>query len=133
MTGSCVGRGIYRQIFRDLHPRVEFKSSGGKDELERAAQIASVIAPGTHILKLRDRDTLTPESRTRHLESDPNLRVLCRHSLESYLLDDEVLEVLVAFRVEDAYGKLKAARDGAILPNGSAGAMGECSVLLRMF
>ena len=37
---------IYRQIFRDLHPRVEFKSSGGKDELGRAAAIASVIAPG---------------------------------------------------------------------------------------
>ena len=119
---------IYRQIFRDLHPRVEFKSSGGKGELERAAQIASVIAPGTHILKLRDRDTLTPESRTRHLESDPNLRVLKRHSLESYLLDDEVLEVLVAdrgTRVEDPVGDLKAARDGAILPNGSAkGALG---------
>ena len=119
---------IYRQVFRDLHPRVEFKSSGGKGELERAAQIASVIAPGTHILKLRDRDTLTPESRTRHLESDPNLRVLKRHSLESYLLDDEVLEVLVAdrgTRVEDPVGDLKAARDGAILPNGSAkGALG---------
>ena len=120
---------IYRQIFRDLHPRVEFKSSGGKGELERAAQIASVIAPGTRILKLRDRDSLTSESRTRHLESDPNLRVLNRHSLESYLLDNEVLEMLVAergTRVEDAYSKLKVARDGAILPNGSAkGALGS--------
>ena len=119
---------IYREIFRDLYPRVEFKSSGGKNELDRAAQIASVIAPGTNILKLRDRDTLTPESRTRHLESDPNLRVLCRHSLESYLLDDEVLEALVGdrgFRVVNAYDKLKVARDEAILPNGSAkGALG---------
>ena len=114
---------IYRQIFRDLHPRVEFKSSGGKGELDRAAAIASVIAPGTELLKLRDRDDLTLENRTRLLEKDPNLRVLERHSLESYLLDDEVLEVLVAdrgTRVEDAYGELKAARDGAILPNGSA-------------
>ena len=59
---------IYRQIFRDRHPRVEFKSSGGKSELERAAAIASVIAPGTHILKLRDRDDLSPEGRTRLLE-----------------------------------------------------------------
>ena len=119
---------IYRQIFRDLHPRAEFKSSGGKGDLERAAQIASVIAPGTHILKLRDRDTLATESRTRLLENDPNLRVLERHSLESYLLDDEVLEVLVAergTRVEDAVGELKSARDGAILPDGSAkGALG---------
>ena len=119
---------IYRQIFRDLHPRVEFKSSGGKGELERAAQIASVIAPGTRLLKLRDRDDLTPENRTRLLQSDSNLRVLERHSLESYLLDDEVLEALVGDRgtcVENAVDKLKAARDRAIRPNGSAkGALG---------
>ena len=119
---------IYRQVFRDLHPRVEFKSSGGKGDLEQAAQIASVIAPGTRLLKLRDRDDLTPENRTRLLKSDPNLRVLERHSLESYLLDDEVLEALVGdrgTRVEDAVDKLKVARDGAIRPNGSAkGALG---------
>ena len=119
---------IYRQIFRDMHPRVEFRSSGGKGELDLAAAIASVIAPGTYILKLRDRDDLSPESRTRLLENDPNLRVLERRSLESYLLDDEVLEALVNDRnnrVENAVGKLKAARDGAIRPNGSAkGAIG---------
>ena len=119
---------IYRQIFRDLHPRVEFKSSGGKGELEKAAAIASVIAPGTFILKLRDRDDLTPDGRTRLLAGDPNLRVLERRSLESYLLDDEVLEVLVGdrgSRVDNAIHELKVARDGAIRPNGSAkGALG---------
>ena len=120
--------GIYRQIFRDLHPRVEFKSIGGKGELKQAAAIASVIAPGTYILKLRDRDYLTPESRTRLLASDPSLRVLERRSLESYLLDDEVLEALVGdrgIRVENAVDELRKARDGAIRPNGSVkGALG---------
>ena len=114
---------IYRQIFRDMHPRVEFKSSGGKGELKKAADIASVIAPGTVILKLRDRDDLTPDNRARLLTSDPTLRVLQRHSLESYLLDDEVLEALVAdrgTRVRNAVDKLRKARDVAILPNGSA-------------
>ena len=119
---------IYRQVFRDLYPPVEFKSSGGKGDLDQAAAIASVIAPGTHILKLRDRDELTTESRIRLLEKDPNLRVLRRHSLESYLLDDEVLEALVVARgarAENALCKLKAARDGTIKPNGSAkGALG---------
>ncbi len=86
---------IYRQIFRDMHPRVEFRSSGGKADLELAAALASVIAPGTHILKLRDRDDLSPEGRTRLLEHDPALRVLAHRSLESYLLHDEVLEALV--------------------------------------
>ena len=56
------------------------------------------------------------------------LRVLERRSLESYLLDDEVLEALVSdrgVRVENAVDELKAARDGAIRPNGSAkGALG---------
>ena len=119
---------IYRQIFRDLHPRVEFKSSGGKGELNRAAAIASVIAPGTAILKLRDRDDLTLESRTHLLKDDPTLRILERHSLESYLLDDEVLEALVderGTRVDNALDELKVVRDGAIRPNGSAkGALG---------
>ena len=119
---------IYQQIFRDLLPRVEFKSSGGKGELDRAVAIASVIAPGTNILKLRDRDDLTPENRTRLIEKDPSLRILKRRSLESYLLDDEVLEALVVergTRVDDAVDKLKEAREEAILPNGSAkGALG---------
>ena len=114
---------IYRQIFRDMHPRVEFKSSGGKGDLGKAAAIASVIAPGTHILRLRDRDDLPSEHRCRLLAQDPDLRVLKLRSLESYLLDDEVLEALVASRgprVENALDQLKAARDAAISPNGSA-------------
>ena len=114
---------IYRQIFNDLHPRLEFRSSGGKGELEQAVQIASLIAPGTQLLKLRDRDDLTPENRARLLTDDPNLRVLERHSLESYLLDDEVLEALVldrGSRAQNALAELRAARDGAIRPNGSA-------------
>ena len=119
---------IYRQIFHDIHPRVEFKSSGGRSDLDQAAAIASVIAPGTRILKLRDRDDLTVENRLRLLERDPNLRVLKRRSLESYLLNDDVLIALVEDRgprVENALDQLKVARDEATLPNGSAkGAIG---------
>ena len=126
---------IYRQIFRELMTRVEFRSSGGKGELERAASIASVIAPGTCILKLRDRDDLTPDGRIRFLEDDPNLRVLKRRSLESYLLDDEVLQALVderVTRVTNAVGELKEARDRAIRSNGSAkGAIGAVFSVAR--
>lgn len=119
---------IYRKIFRDLYQRVEFVSSGGKGDLDQAAAIAAVIAPGTRLLKLRDRDDLTHDDRARLLADDASLRVLERHSLESYLLDDEVLEALVAARgsrVENAVEDLKAVRDQAIRPNGSAkGALG---------
>ena len=119
---------IYRRIFSDLYQLVEFKSSGGKRELEHATAIAAVIAPGTRLLKLRDRDDITPEHRERLLADDPSLRVLQRRSLESYLLDDAVLEALVSARgsrVDDALGHLKAVRDEAMRPNGSAkGALG---------
>ena len=113
---------IYRHIFRDLYQRVEFKSSGGKSDLGRAAAMAAVIAPGTRLLRLRDGDDLTPEHRLRLLEDEPALRVLKRYSLESYLLDDEVLEALVSDRgslSDDALAELKAVRDEARLPSGS--------------
>lgn len=114
---------IYREVFRDLYQWVEFKSGGGKGELKRAAAVAAVLAPGTRILRLRDRDDLTAEHRRRLLADDPDLRVLERRSLESYILDDEVLEALVAARgagSDNAVEELKDARDGAMLPNGSA-------------
>ena len=113
---------IYRQVFHDLYQRVEFKSSGGKSDLGRAAAMAAVIAPGTRLLRLRDGDDLPPEHRLRLLEDEPDLRVLKRYSLESYLLDDEVLEALVGDRdslSDDALAELKAVRDEARLPSGS--------------
>ncbi|MDE0440413.1 MAG: AAA family ATPase [bacterium] len=132
--GSISGRftawdaRIYRQIFRHLHQRVEFVSGGGKGDLETAAAIAAVIAPGTRLLKLRDRDDLTEEHRNRLLADDTSLRVLQRRSLESYLVDDEVLEALVAargIRTDNGLSRLKATRDLALQPTGSAkGALG---------
>lgn len=114
---------VYRQIFRDLYQQVDFKSSGSKTDLDRAAAIAAVLAPGTRVLKLRDRDSLTSAHRARLLAEDPSLRVLERRSLESYLLDDEVLEALVrdrGSRQVDALGQLQSARDEYLRPNGSA-------------
>ena len=114
---------IYRQIFADMYQSLEFRSVGGKGDLSHAASIAAVIAPGTRILKLRDLDGLTQEHRARLLREDPDLRVLKRRSLETYLLDDEVLNALVCergSRVSDALNALQAARDAAIQSNGSA-------------
>ncbi len=120
---------IYRQIFQHFHQRVDFLSSGGKGELDEAARIAAVIAPGTQVLRLRDRDDLTETHRSRILGEDPNLRILKRRSLESYLVDDEVLEKLVEGRgdsTDNALQQLKTAREAATQPNGSAkGAIGK--------
>ena len=113
---------IYRQIFADMHQSLEFRSVGGKGDLSYAALIAAVIAPGTRILKLRDLDDLTPERCAQLLSEDSDLRVLKRRSLESYLLDDEVLNALASQRggrVDDALDQLKTSRESAIRPNGS--------------
>lgn len=119
---------IYRHIFADLYQSVEFRSIGSKAELDQAASIAAAIAPGTRVLKLRDLDDLPLEHRTRLLEADSNLRVLKRRSLESYLLDDEVLDALVSergCRKDDALEQLRSSRDLISQPNGSMkGALG---------
>ena len=114
---------VYQQIFAHLHQRVDFISAGGKGNLEAAAALAAVIAPGTRLLQLRDRDDLTDEARARLLNDDPTLRILKRRSLESYLVDDEVLEALVqqrGARTPDAIDQLRAVRDQYIRPNGCA-------------
>ncbi len=119
---------VYREIFSGWHQRVEFVSGGGKGELDSAAAIAAVVAPGTRVLKLRDRDDLTDEHRERLLEDDTALRILRRRSLESYLLDDEILGKLVESRGGSngaALEELVKARDTAMKTNGSAkGALG---------
>lgn len=119
---------IYRQIFLDKYQSVEFRSIGSKSELDQAASIAAVIAPGTRILKLRDCDDLTTDHRNRMLDEDRDLRILKRRSLESYLLDDEVLDALVSERgsgTTDALERLQNSRDAATKQNGSMkGALG---------
>ena len=119
----------YRQIFRHLYQRVDFVSCGGKGQLDVASEIAAVIAPGTRVLRLRDRDGLTDDDRCRLLALENNLRILKRYSLESYLLDNEVLARLVVERgdsVGDALSQLEAARDRSIEASGKAkAALGE--------
>lgn len=76
----------------------DFLSCGGKAELSAAARIASAIAPGAEIVRLRDRDTLPDAERVRLLDEDLQLRVLDEYSIESYLLNDEILHILQAER-----------------------------------
>ena len=113
---------IYRQIFGHLFQTVDFVSCGSNTHLFQASSIARVVAPGTRILRLRDRDSLTDTDRLELLSKDPDLRVLERYSIESYLVDDEVLESLVSTRgcvVENALISLQEARDRARKRNGS--------------
>ena len=84
---------IYRSIFAEEFPDVEFLSVGNSSEVKRDhAGIASaieVLAPGTRILRLIDRDEHTDDE-IASLQKR-NIRVLNRRNIESYLLADEVL------------------------------------------
>ncbi|WP_419552019.1 AAA family ATPase [Candidatus Poriferisodalis sp.] len=129
-TGNAAwDQRCYRQIFRNLYQRVDFVPCGGKGQLNAASEIAAVIAPGTRVLRLRDRDDLPDDDRKRLLSQDSHLRILQRNSLESYLLDDEVLAKLVTERgdrVGTALMKLQSARDHSVTARGSAkAALGE--------
>lgn len=86
---------IYRGIFQLRYPQVEFVSVGGKAELQSAEEIATVVAPGSARLRLRDRDSMTMAGRKQALDADPSLRILGRRSLENYLVDNEVIDKLV--------------------------------------
>lgn len=109
---------VYRRIFGQVELSTEFISCGGKAELGAAERLAMAISPGSTVRRLRDRDQLTAESRAQMLADDASLRILSKFSLESYLLEDDVLDALVQSRGGDA-ALLRQARDGAVSPDGS--------------
>ena len=87
---------VYRTIFADEMPNVEFLSVGNSGEVKRdhlgVANAIEVIAPGTQIVRLVDRDE--------HLDKEVDLlreqgvRVLSRRNIECYLLADDILQRL---------------------------------------
>lgn len=109
---------VYTAIFGERHLGTDFISCGGKAELAAAARLARAIAPGADVFRVRDRDQLTESDRDRLMGEDASLRILERFSLESYLLDDEILTKLAKERVGDAT-QLIAARDKVRESSGS--------------
>lgn len=86
----------YDRIFSDQYPDSAFLSVGnvdevGEDKLEFGPAVITLIE-GVEIVKLIDRDDRSSEEIS---ESEANgVTVLPRRNLESYLLDDEILEKL---------------------------------------
>jgi len=84
----------YRKIFSHEIAEVDFLSLGSagevqKDQIGLASGIQALV-PGTTVVKLIDRDDRSKQE-VEELREE-NVRVLSRRHLESYLLDDEVLE-----------------------------------------
>ena len=79
----------YNKIFSVKFPGAKFISAGGKKELENYVPVIHAVAKGADVSILRDRDNATEEGIAKMEEE--GIRVLRRHEIENYLLDDEVL------------------------------------------
>lgn len=108
---------ILEVAFGNRFPEVSFVSVGGKGDLTAAAEnFVAAAASGTRLLRIRDRDDLADEGRSRLLAEDPSLRIWSRRSLESYLLDEQILTAVAhTFGGDDEHARqLIEARDVAI-------------------
>ena len=87
----------YESIFETTFPETQFIPGGNALEVagddRGIAYALGVLTQGSEVVKLIDRDSLSPEEAA-DLRKD-GVRVLSRRNLESYLFDDEVLRALV--------------------------------------
>jgi hypothetical protein len=121
--GSGFDATCYRAIFSRDFPEVEFISVGNSHEVrgDRVGVGAAVeiLSPGTTVLRLIDRDDRSEAERAQL--ATQGVRVLSRRSIESYLLDDEILSLLCSSVDKmEAFPEIKAVRDRAIATNGQA-------------
>ena len=86
----------YRVIFNEEYPDTDFLSIGNEFEVRtdrlQIGQAIQTLVSGTAILRVVDRDNRTSDEIEALGRSGVN--VLSKRSLESYLLDDEVLSRL---------------------------------------
>jgi len=97
-SGGFADARVFRRIFDDEFPDVEFVSMGGVNEVEKdgklIATVLEQVLDGIEIFRVIDRDDQSAtqvEERKR-----AGFRVLSRRHLESYLFDEEVLQLLCA-------------------------------------
>ena len=87
---------IYRAVFAEEYPEVEFLSVGNSGEVKNDHQgvgdAIGVIAPGTQVHRLVDRDEHSDEEVV--LLRQQGVRVLSRRNIECYLLADDILQRL---------------------------------------
>ena len=86
----------YRNIFKDPYPEVRFVSLGARGNVEKSVTAANLainkITRSAKVIGIVDRDKATCGEIKRNAEK--GIRTLSRTTIESYLLDDEVLTKL---------------------------------------
>ncbi|MBZ7954946.1 AAA family ATPase [Campylobacter molothri] len=94
---------IYNNIFNKKYPNVTFISGGNcedlKQNIHQGVKLLEFILPKTKIIKLIDRDTHADEE-IKDLNKQ-NIIVLNKTNLETYLLDDEILELFCRDKFQD--------------------------------
>ena len=87
---------VYRTVFAEEYPDVEFLSVGNSGEVKNdrhgVGEAIGVIAPGTQVRRLVDRDEHSDEEIA--LLRQQGVRVLSRRNIECYLLANDILQRL---------------------------------------
>ena len=86
----------YERIFEATFPETQFVPGGNaldvSGDKRGIAYALGVLTQGSQVIKLIDRDSLSPEEVAEKMKD--SVRVLSRRNLESYLFDDEALRAL---------------------------------------
>ena len=86
----------YKNIFKDRYPEIDFVSLGARGNVEKSVTAANLaiekIVKRAKVIGIIDRDQATEGEIKRNAKK--GIRTLSRTSIESYLLDDEVLAKL---------------------------------------
>lgn len=96
-TRKSFDSGIYSTIFENTHPEAYFLSGGSCEEIinkldANLGEVLKVLLKETKIIKVIDRDDRSNQE-VDELKSN-RISVLSKRNLESYLLDDSVIEKL---------------------------------------
>lgn len=108
---------IYTTIFGDNHPEAFFISGGSCNDIEdiesKHGEIIGTLLKNTRIIKIVDRDDRS-EHEIEEL-SQKRIRVLERRNLESYLLDDTMIQKLCEhFNQPEKYSECIAKKQEAV-------------------
>ena len=110
----------YRNIFKDPYPEIRFISLGGRGNVEKSVTAANLalekIARKAKVIGIVDRDKATCGEINRNAKK--GIRTLSRKTIESYLLDDEVLTKLCEDHgASDKINDLLTAKQNALEKN----------------
>ena len=107
----------YKNIFKNRHPEIDFVSLGARGNVEKSVTAANLaiekIAKSAKVIGIVDRDKATCGEIKRNAKK--GIRTLSRKTIESYLLDNEVLTKLCEdYDASDKVEDLLAAKQNAL-------------------